>query len=397
MEANQRILIDQIGAVGGNYGNRHNVGVDVRQGAGRGRFGVNYGVGIEPKKNPNLGRGGGNRYSNDDVDRNLGSIKLRIPTLQIDEMLHIAIKVEKQLKQRWPTKNDVKSSYSSKPNWNSSWKGGECSDDGIEKLMRDDLLVAKRTLSAQMKDDDDMQQQRDNIFQTMCYVQGRYTDEMLCDVVPIHASHLLLGRPWQFNRKAHHGSFLNRYVLEVLRKERLFANLRKCSFYLDQVIFLGFIVSSNSLEIYEEKAKAINKWPTPHNISQVRSFHGLASFYRRFIRDFSSLAAPLNKIVKKNVGFHLSDAQEHAINLLKDKLCNAPLLILPNFNKTFEIECDTSGIGVGAILMQEGRPICYFSEKSNGATLRYPTYDKELYALICACKLGNIICGLKSL
>ena len=164
-----------------------------------------------------------------------------------------------------------------------------------------------------------------------------------------------------------------RKVLEILRVEKLYANLKKCSFCMDRVNFLGFVVSSKGLEVDVEKVKAIREWPTPTNISQVRSFHGLASFYRRFIKDFSSIAAPLNEIVKKNVGFNWGDAQEHAFNLLKDKLCEAPLLVLPNFDKTFEIECDASGIGIGAVLMQEGRPICYFSEKLNGAALRYPS------------------------
>jgi hypothetical protein len=176
-------------------------------------------------------------------------------------------------------------------------------------------------------------------------------------------------------------------VLNVLRENKLFANLKKCSFCLESVVFLGFVISSKGISVDEEKVKAIREWPVPRNANEVRSFHGLASFYRRFVKNFSSIAAPLNELVKKNVVFKWTDVHEKAFELLKDKLTNAPLLCLPNFDKAFEIECDASGVGIGAVLMQDSKPIAYFSEKLKGAALNYSTYDKELYALVRALQI----------
>jgi len=135
-----------------------------------------------------------------------------------------------------------------------------------------------------------------------------------------------------------------------------------------------------------EKNKAIQEWITPKTVSEVKSFHGLASFYRKFVMDFNTLVAPLNEIVKKHGEFKWEEKHEQAFVVLKHKLTNDPILALPNFTKSFEIECDSSNLGIVVVLILEGHPIAYFSEKMNGVALNYSTCDKELYVLVCALK-----------
>jgi hypothetical protein len=100
------------------------------------------------------------------------------------------------------------------------------------------------------------------------------------------------------------------------------------------------------------------------------------------VKDFSTIAAPLNELTKKGVPFSWGTRQGNAFDMLKDKLTHAPLLHLPDFNKTFGLECDISGIGLGGVLLQERKSVAYFSENLSGPVLNYSTYDKELYTLV---------------
>jgi hypothetical protein len=133
----------------------------------------------------------------------------------------------------------------------------------------------------------------------------------------------------------------------------------------------------------EAKIEAIKSWSIPATLTQLWSFLGLAGFYLRRVRDFSTIAAPLNDLMKKGVSFHWGASQDQAFHTLIDKLTHAPLLQLLDFGKTFELECDASGIGIENVLVQEGKPVAYFSEKLSGPFLNYLTYDKKLYALVC--------------
>jgi hypothetical protein len=143
-------------------------------------------------------------------------------------------------------------------------------------------------------------------------------------------------------------------------------------------------VTPQGIEVDEAKIEAIKSWPIPATLTQLQSFLGLAGFYRRFMRDFSTIDVPLNDSMKKGVSFHWGAAQDQAFRTLIDKLTHAPLLQLLNFGKTFELEYDATGIGIGGVLLQEDKPVAYFREKLSEPSLNYSTFDKELYALVRA-------------
>jgi hypothetical protein len=164
-------------------------------------------------------------------------------------------------------------------------------------------------------------------------------------------------------------------------------NMKKSSFMNKELIYLGFLISSNELKMDPEKVKAIKEWSSPRNIFEVRSFHGLSSFYRNFIKNFSGICAPMMDTVKKrHKYFHWTEEAEKSVNLLKGKKIGQPVLVLPDFSKTFQVRCDASGFVIGAVLSQDNRPVAYFSEKLNDSKRNYSMYDKEFCAVIQALK-----------
>ncbi|KAG8498361.1 hypothetical protein CXB51_007427 [Gossypium anomalum] len=178
-----------------------------------------------------------------------------------------------------------------------------------------------------------------------------------------------------------------RTVLQILREKQLYAKFSKCEFWLREVSFLGHIVSAEGIRVDPSKISAIVNWSPPKNVSEVRSFLGLAGYYRRFVQGFSMIASPMTRLLQKDVKFEWTDECQQSFNRLKDLLTKAPVLVQPEPGKEFVIYSDASLNGLGCVLMQEGKVIAYASRQLKPHERNYPVHDLELAAIVFALKI----------
>ncbi|GJU45256.1 putative nucleotidyltransferase, ribonuclease H [Tanacetum coccineum] len=176
-------------------------------------------------------------------------------------------------------------------------------------------------------------------------------------------------------------------ILEMLKKEELYAKFSKCEFWINTVKFLGHVIDSSGIHVDPAKIEAVKNWASPTTPSEIRQFLGLAGYYRRFIEGFSKIAKPMTELTQKNQKFDWGEEQEEAFQLLKQKLCAAPILALPEGSDDFVVYCDASIKGLGAVLMQRMKVIAYASRQLKIHEKNYTTHDLELGAVVFALKI----------
>ncbi|XP_074288176.1 putative mitochondrial protein AtMg00860 [Silene latifolia] len=154
-----------------------------------------------------------------------------------------------------------------------------------------------------------------------------------------------------------------RIILQTLREHQLYAKLSKCEFWLEKVSFLGHVISREGVVMDPTKIEAVSKWVAPKNVAEIRSFLGLAGYYRRFVKDFSKIARLLTSLMRKENRFKWDRICETALFILKERLTMAPVLSLPKGSENFEVYTDASNNGLGCVLMQNVRVIAYASRQ----------------------------------
>ena len=196
-----------------------------------------------------------------------------------------------------------------------------------------------------------------------------------------------------------HFSILEK-VLERLQSAGLKIKVRKCNFMRTELDFLGHTISAEGIKMQQSKIQCKINYPRPEKLKALRRFLGMVSYYRPFIRNFSTIAEPLNHLLRKDISFVWTEKQQIAFEDLKSRLTTAPILTYPDFSKEFYLACDASNTGLGAVLLQKGTkrlmPLSFASRSLNSAERKYSTTEKECLALVWGLKkFRHLILGFK--
>ncbi|GJY03762.1 putative reverse transcriptase domain-containing protein [Tanacetum coccineum] len=187
------------------------------------------------------------------------------------------------------------------------------------------------------------------------------------------------------NKKEHEEHL--KAILKLLKKEELYAKFSKCEFWIPKVQFLGHVIDSQGIHVDPIKIESIKDWASLKTPTEIQKFLGLAGYYQRFIEGFLKIAKPMTKLTQKKVKFVWGDKQEATFQLLKQNLCSAPILTLPEGSKDFIVYCDALIKGFGAVLTQREKVIAYASRQLKIHKKNYTTHDLELGAVVFALKI----------
>jgi hypothetical protein len=177
-----------------------------------------------------------------------------------------------------------------------------------------------------------------------------------------------------------------RQVLQTLRKTHFYANPKKCDFMKEEISFLGHRVSANGLKVDPEKVRAMADWKVPKDVHGVCSFLGLANYFRRFLEGYSKMVVPLTNLTRKDKRGEWTEECQEAFKKVKHALTNAPVLAPPKLGKPFKMVLDASGVGLGAVLLQDERPVAFESRKLSQAEQNYTVTEQETLGVIHALK-----------
>ncbi|KAL0434762.1 UNVERIFIED_CONTAM: Transposon Tf2-12 polyprotein [Sesamum radiatum] len=178
-----------------------------------------------------------------------------------------------------------------------------------------------------------------------------------------------------------------RQVLARLREYELYAKVSKCSFAQETISFLGHIVERGHIRMDPKKVQAIEEWQPPSDVHDLRSFLGLANYYRRFVKGYSKIARPMTDLLKKTEAWNWTPQCQVSFDDLKRAMVTDPVLALPDMSKPFVVETNASDFALGGVLMQDGHPVAFESRELKDAERRYSAHEKELLAVVHCLRL----------